>query len=884
MMDAHPSRYLHATPAGLLLLLAGVIVAQAAHAQSTTAIPDGDANSGRFTNLTRGLSSLGEVDTHLAMAIPGDQATFTLELFDGDMGGKWDPGGGPAADAVTFALFADPMAANARSVLVTQWSSTAMPDNDWFCATVSNVPAALGDDGDYHYNLVASWATQLVANEQNNFKIRVEGLVYLLANSTYGFIGYGPNDPAPSLYPPTTYDGTWRFMLSVPVGVKTLSLWDGDLDRADDTDDARTPAFPPFPYPALTRAEGVAPGAPADDAAPASPLRLSPSIVVSLTAPGDAWTVVNDNPSGDKEWEVFRVSTQASANPHALVASLPAGLYEWQIHGADGRNTLFIAPRQDLYPELCSVGDRVWNDANANGLQDLDENGVPNVPVALFRGGDTSACATTATDAQGHYGFSNLLPGDYHVQFTVPDGWALTDPSVGGDGELDSDACLTDGRCSETTLLPRESDLTWDAGLYRLASIGDFAWNDANANGIQDSGEAGLPGVTVTLHDANGNQVGASVITDADGRYAFADLVPGSYSVVFGGLGGYVFTSQDAGGDDADSDAYPATGQTAVTPLTSGEQDVTWDAGLYQLASVGDYVWDDVNRNGIQDSGEVGLAGVTVTLYSSSGTQVAPASTDATGRYSFANLAPGAYYLVFGGKSGYAFSPQNQGSDQGLDSDASPADGKSATTTLVPGENDVTWDAGLAADPPHTSPPEITGWTSLATHGTAGEIGLDMADDAVEPRSSGLSRIRITFTEALDPATVSPAAISVIGVKSGDVSGLVQSTTLGQAGDVVTVVLAAPADVDRYTFAVSTALKCLAGGVPLAGDRDRVMVALKGDANRQRVVDVGDVTAVQVNVGKAVTLSTARCDLNRDGRINVSDVAVVGVNQGHRVP
>jgi uncharacterized membrane protein len=209
------------------------------------------------------------------------------------------------------------------------------------------------------------------------------------------------------------------------------------------------------------------------------------------------------------------------------------------------------------------------------------------------------------------------------------------------------------------------------------------------------------------------------------------------------------------------------------------------------------------------------------------------------------------------------------------------------TTVITLVVNDGTVDSApdtVSVTVRHTLAPQITGWTSLAGHGTAGEIGLAMADLGVEPRKEGLSKIQISFTEALDPATVSPAVISVVGTKSGDVSGLVTGATLNPAGGVLTVVLTPPADVDWYTFTVSAAVKCLAGGVPLAGDRDRVLGALKGDANRQRVVDIGDVTAVQANVGKAVTLSTARCDVNRDGRINIGDVTMVQANRGHRLP
>jgi hypothetical protein len=185
----------------------------------------------------------------------------------------------------------------------------------------------------------------------------------------------------------------------------------------------------------------------------------------------------------------------------------------------------------------------------------------------------------------------------------------------------------------------------------------------------------------------------------------------------------------------------------------------------------------------------------------------------------------------------------------------------------------------------HTTAPQITGWSSLATHGNGvGEIGLAMAYRTtapypIEPRKDGLSKIRITFTEALDPATVGTSVILL----DGAVSPLVQSVTLNPAGDVMTVALTKPADAAWHTFAVTTDVECLAGGVPLAGARSAVMGALKCDVNFNAVVDIGDVTAVQANIGKAVTLSTARCDVNQDGRINIGDVTMVQANRGHRL-
>ena len=46
--------------------------------------------------------------------------------------------------------------------------------------------------------------------------------------------------------------------------------------------------------------------------------------------------------------------------------------------------------------------------------------------------------------------------------------------------------------------------------------------------------------------------------------------------------------------------------------------DTTWDAGLYEPVSIGDYVWEDIDGDGIQDVNEPGISGVTVRLYTAS--------------------------------------------------------------------------------------------------------------------------------------------------------------------------------------------------------------------------------------------------------------------------
>ena len=112
-------------------------------------------------------------------------------------------------------------------------------------------------------------------------------------------------------------------------------------------------------------------------------------------------------------------------------------------------------------------------------------------------------------------------------------------------------------------------------------------------------------------------------------------------------------------------------------------------------AALGDFVWNDLNANGIQDSGEPGISGVTVNLLDSTLTQIATTTTIAGGAYSFTNLVPGTYSVEFVAPGGYTFSPANQGVNDNVDSDAIPATGRTGPYTLASGETNNSVDAGL---------------------------------------------------------------------------------------------------------------------------------------------------------------------------------------------
>ena len=111
--------------------------------------------------------------------------------------------------------------------------------------------------------------------------------------------------------------------------------------------------------------------------------------------------------------------------------------------------------------------------------------------------------------------------------------------------------------------------------------------------------------------------------------------------------------------------------------------------------TIGNFVWEDNDSDGIQDTGEPGINGVVVNLYDSDDNFIKTTTTAEGGLYSFIDLEPGSYYLIFiYFIGGYTFSPANQGSNDQVDSDVD-IKGRTSIITLAYGQTDMKWDAGM---------------------------------------------------------------------------------------------------------------------------------------------------------------------------------------------
>jgi len=416
---------------------------------------------------------------------------------------------------------------------------------------------------------------------------------------------------------------------------------------------------------------------------------------------------------------------------------------------------------------LASLGDRVWLDENKDGVQDASEKGVAGITVILYKNGndklagtsDDKLVAAAITDAFGNYLFDNLTPTvqttqnsidstSYNVRFTLPANYQFTTQSSPGDNSnnTNSDANIYTGRTSSYNLVAGESDLTVDAGIIfnstTTASVGDYVWFDTNSDDNQDAGEPGVSGVTVSLLNSNGTGIIATAITDANGYYLFTNVPAGSYRVGFSLPPGTKFTGNSGSVSTIDnSDAITTTGstfgKTAVFSVNAGEQIRYVDAGIElqstSLASIGDYVWYDNNRDGSQDANETGVGSVIVHLKNSGGSIIASTTTDDFGYYIFNNLSPANYRIQFIAPTGLKITTQYNTSFGNTDSDPDATNGNTVLYSLVAGERNMTVDCGLYST------------SSTSSVGALGDyVWFDADKDGVQDNTeSGVSGIRV---------------------------------------------------------------------------------------------------------------------------------------------
>lgn len=476
--------------------------------------------------------------------------------------------------------------------------------------------------------------------------------------------------------------------------------------------------------------------------------------------------------------------------------------------------------------EVCArVGNRVWEDSNVNGILDEGEQGVGQIKVVL-RDGLGNKLDSVLTGNDGRYLFEDLPSGEYSVVFSnLPADFTFTLQDQGADDAVDSDADPLTGETAVFTLISGVDDLSRDAGIvFTKANLGNRVWLDLDRDGFQDDNEPGVPNVRVRLYSCDLVLEGEKV-TDAQGEYRFTGLdTTFQYILEVALPDGYEFSPKDqADNDTKDSDVDPETGRTDCITVKINQNNLIWDAGIYQncianagtltpvnlndiclgddpvvleaepngdilrpqgysvtyiltsgankvirqignlpeftvnqagtyyihplvyqsnpenlnylnlgfiipgqstmadlvtrintrnicasvdgagvqfvlsaCATIGDFVWLDQDRDGIQDEQEGGIEGINVALFNCTGSFVAQTFSDSTGAYVFEGVLPGRSYFIaiLDLSESLLPSPINQGLDDEVDSDIDST-GKTACFTPSAAMVNTTIDLGL---------------------------------------------------------------------------------------------------------------------------------------------------------------------------------------------
>ncbi|MEL6867527.1 MAG: SdrD B-like domain-containing protein, partial [Bacteroidota bacterium] len=314
--------------------------------------------------------------------------------------------------------------------------------------------------------------------------------------------------------------------------------------------------------------------------------------------------------------------------------------------------------------KIC-VGEDLQLTANATGM---------GLTYSWTASGGSFDDASSATPV-----YTMMMPGTYDIEVTV----------------TDANGCEASASTTVTVEDPDAGTLTIDEDLVCLED--DMAVVSATPNG-----DANVPAGYETIYVLTSGtglvieQTSAtpSFTVDAVGNYTIHTLVydPSTLdlSIVVPGV---------TTGFDVNSLLVQGGGDICASLDVPGAPVEVF------MRKIGDYVWKDRNRNGIQESFERPFEGATVELFSPGPDGVIctnddvledMATTDVIGKYCFSCVKPGEYAVSFTINDPlYVFTQQDAGSDDTIDSDVDPNTGKVVINIDPDDGDDLTIDAGV---------------------------------------------------------------------------------------------------------------------------------------------------------------------------------------------
>jgi uncharacterized repeat protein (TIGR01451 family) len=311
-----------------------------------------------------------------------------------------------------------------------------------------------------------------------------------------------------------------------------------------------------------------------------------------------------------------------------------------------------------------SIAGTVFADADLDNIPDNGE-GLSGVTVTLT-GTDLFGNAVTKTlqtGANGTYTFQRLPAGTYTITETQPGSYFDYQETAGSVGGTVNNTAFGSGaptnRIQGITL---GLDVAATGYLFqevRAASLSGTVYQDANNNGLIDSGEQGVPPgafgiaqpIRLTGTDYGGSPVNLTTSVDANGAYQFTNLPPSNgagYTVTQLAQPSDLSDGLDSNGAGAANVVANSAGRTApedvvVGTVAPGAALTNRNFGEIPTSTLRGMVFLDPNSNAVRDPGETGgLAGAIIRLTGTNDVGQAidcSITTSATGLYSFPDTA-----------------------------------------------------------------------------------------------------------------------------------------------------------------------------------------------------------------------------------------------------
>jgi|GEM_PF-711832 len=391
--------------------------------------------------------------------------------------------------------------------------------------------------------------------------------------------------------------------------------------------------------------------------------------------------VVQSTGSLQNNVRVFYDSLAGDEPTHSIIDQTPDGTPD-RDYGADGGFDGSIEdPGADTDPAQATnlvtlgtgtIGDRLWFDRNADGVQDANEPGLIGVTVKLtgFNPDGSTYTLTATTGANGAYLFTDLAPTTGTDTYTVT--VVNTTLPGGATPTFDFDGIATPN-AAVTPLGNGENQTALDFGYNGPGSLGDTIWLDRDGNGVKNGQEPGIANVTLNLvWDENGNGtidsgelVLGTVTTDLNGVYNFGNLIAGKYLVQVTDTNSILTDAVQT--YDLDGIATANIASATLTSATLNRADV--DFGYRGTAIISGRSYNDQLKNGNLDGTDTGIGGVKIELiWDQNHNGIDPSdaivtvTTAANGTYSFDQLLAGTYYVRETQPTGFG-----QGTENGTD-------------------------------------------------------------------------------------------------------------------------------------------------------------------------------------------------------------------------